>query len=86
MSFLKVQLNLYDEDIACHFGIHKSIVLRVLGILCTHRSLIKWPDRETLSMIMRTSFKIFVRKCAAIIDCLEVFIEMPANLLTRAQV
>ena len=64
----------------------RALFLRVLGILYTHRSLIKWPDRETLSIIMRTSFKIFVRKCAAIIDCLEVFIEMPSNLLTRAQV
>ena len=37
-------------------------------------------------MIIRTSFKTFVKKCAAIIDCLEVVIEMPSNLLTRAQV
>ena len=37
-------------------------------------------------MIMQTSIKIFVKKCAATIDCLEVFIEMPSNLLTRAQV
>ena len=36
MSFLKVQLNLYDEDIACRFGIYKSIISRVLGILYTH--------------------------------------------------
>ena len=35
MSFLKVQLNLYDENIACCFGIYKSIVSRVLGILYT---------------------------------------------------
>lgn len=91
MFFLKLRLNLYDEDIACRFGVHKSTVSRhfhkVLDILyiCTE-SLIKWPDRETLHLTMPTSFKKFFRRCAVIIDCSEVFIERPSNLLARAQV
>ena len=91
MFFLKLRLNLYDEDIACRYGVHKSTVFRhihkVLDILyvCT-RDLIKWHDRETLRLTMPTSFKKFFGKCAVIIDCSEVFMERPSNLLARAQV
>ena len=91
MFFLKLRLNLYDEDIACRYGVHKSTVSRhfhkVLDILyvCT-QDLIKWPDRETLRLTMPTSFKKFFGKCAVIIDCSEVFMERPSNLLAGAQV
>ena len=48
--------------------------------------LIKWPDRETLRETLPVSFRRFFSKCCVIIDCTEVFIEQPSDLLARAQV
>ena len=89
--FLKVRLNLFDDDIAYRFGIHPSTVSRhfhhVLDVLHVHTAfLLKWPDRETLHLTMPTAFRRFFKKCAVIIDCTEVFIERPSDLLARAQV
>jgi len=47
--------------------------------------LIIWPDRETLRKTMPECFRAsFGTKVALIIDCFEVFIERPSNLLARA--
>ena len=47
--------------------------------------LIFWPDREALRKTMPECFKAsFESKVAIIIDCFEVFIERPSNLLARA--
>ena len=48
--------------------------------------LIKWPDRETLQQTLPASFRKFFKKCAVIIDCSEIFIERPSDLMARAQV
>jgi len=47
---------------------------------------IKWPERDTLRETMPTAFRKFFKKCAVIIDCTEIFIERPSDLLARAQV
>ena len=80
-----------DEDIAFRFGIHRTSVSRnlhcVLSIMyvCTSK-LVKWPDREVLRLTMPSSFRKFFHKCALIIDCSEIFMERPSDLLARAQV
>lgn len=91
MFFLKVRLSLYDEDIADRFGVHSSTVSRnfhrVLDVMAVKTAhLIKWPDRETLHLTMPMSFRKFFKRCCVIIDCSEVFIERPSDLLARAQV
>ena len=91
MFFMKIRLSLQDEDIAFRFGCHVSTVSRsfhrVLDILfmCTAEC-IKWPDRDVLRLTMPASFRKFFKKCAVIIDCTEIFIERPSDLLARAQV
>ena len=91
MFLMKLRLNLFDEDLAHRFGIHQSSVSRnfhrVLDVMftCTS-SLVKWPDRETLRETMPSTFRKFFKKCAVIVDCSEVFIERPSDLLARAQV
>ena len=91
MFFLKIRLNLFDEDIADRFNVHRTTasrnfhrVLDVMFVKTAH--LIKWPDRETLNLTMPMSFRKFFKRCCVIIDCSEVFIECPTNLLARAQV
>lgn len=91
MFLMKLRLNLMDEDIAFRFGVHQSTVSRnfhklldVMNARITH--LIKWPDRETLRETLPTSFRKFFKKACVIIDCTEIFIEQPSDLLARAQV
>ena len=91
MFFLKIRLNLYDEDIADRLSVHPATVSRnfhrVLDVMAVKTAhLIKWPDRETLQMIIPMSFRKFFKQCCVIIDCSEIFIQRPTDLLARAQV
>ena len=91
MFFLKIRLNLFDEDIAFRFDVHSSTVSRnfhrVLDVLAVKTApLIKWPERDILRATMPMSFRKFFKKCCLIIDCTEIFIERPTDLLARAQV
>ena len=50
------------------------------------KSLVYWPGREQLRKTMPLRFrKSFGLKVAIIIDCFEMFIERPSNLMARAQ-
>ena len=91
MFFLKIHLNLFDEDIGYRFDVHLSTISRnfhrVLYIRFVKTSpLIKWPERDVLRETMPMSFRKFFKKCCVIIDCTEIFMEQPTDLLVRAQV
>ena len=45
-----------------------------------------WPERGVLWQTMPSSFRKFIRKCAVIIDCSEVYMERLSDQLSRAQV
>ena len=88
---MKLHLNLFDEYLAHRFGVRKSTVSRnfhqILDIAVAKTSfLIKWPERDVLRLTMPMSFRWFFKKCCIIIDCTEVFMERPSDLLDRAQV
>ena len=85
MFILKLRLNLFDEDIGYRFGVHASTVSRnfhrVLEVTFARTAhLIKWLDRETLRLTMPMSFRKFFKQCC-VIDCSEIFIERPSDLL-----
>ena len=91
MFFLKIRLNLFDEDIGYRFDVHSSTVSRnfhrVLDVMFVKTApLIKWPERDVLRETIPMSFRKFFKKCCVIIDCTEVFMERPTDLLARAQV
>uniref|UniRef100_UPI00358E3B3F uncharacterized protein n=1 Tax=Myxine glutinosa TaxID=7769 RepID=UPI00358E3B3F len=91
MFLMKLRSNIFDEDLAYRFGVSQSTVSRnfhrVLDVMFVKtQSLIHWPSRDALRLSMLSSFRKFFRKCAVIIDCTEVFIEQPSDLLARAQV
>ena len=47
--------------------------------------LIKWPSREALQRTMPFSFRAhYGLRVVAIIDCFELFIEKPSNLLAKS--
>ncbi len=89
MFFMKLRLNLFEEDIGYRFGVHPSTVSRnfhrVLDVVAARTThLIKWPDRDTLYQTMPMTFRKFFKKCCVIIDCTEVFMERPSDLLARS--
>ena len=54
--------------------------------MCTRlKLLIFWPNRHNLRKAMPMDFRKHCPSCAVIIDCFELFIERPMNLLARAQ-
>lgn len=91
MFFMKIRLGLFDEDIGYRFDVHPSTVSRnfhrVLDAMFIKMApLIKWPERNILRETMPMSFRKFFKKCCIIIDCTEIFMERPTDLLARAQV
>ena len=47
-----------------------------------------WPERDQLLLLIKTMPMEFwknFRKCVIIIDCFEVFIELPTSLMAQAQ-
>ena len=91
MTLMKLRLNLGHQDLAYRFNVNKSTVSRrfddMLNIMYTRlKFLVFWPDREELWKTMPLCFRPhYGLKVAAIIDCYEIKIEKPSNLLARAE-
>ena len=91
MVLMKLRLNVPFQDLAYRFMVSVPTVSRIfsswLVVMDTRLfPLVSWPDREQLWKTMPTCFQhAFGRKVTVIIDCFEVFIERPSNLLARAQ-
>lgn len=91
MVLIKLRLNVPFQDLAYRFVVSISTVSRIFSswmVVMAARlaPLISWPDRERLWRTMPMSFQYaFGKQVTVIIDCFEVFIERPTNLLARAQ-
>lgn len=83
LTLMKLRLNLSVQDLATF----SRTFLKILDILYSNMSwLVKWPSREELWHSMPMSFrKLYGNKVAVIIDCFEVFLDRPSNLLAQAQ-
>ena len=44
-----------------------------------------WPERDILRKTLSADFRKHCPKCAVIIDCFEIFVDRPSDLLARAQ-
>lgn len=88
---IKLRLNVPHQDIAYRFNVSRPVISRILLTWLTVMDvrlspLIVWPDREQLQRTMPKCFiDSFGFKTGVIIDCFEVFIDRPSNLLARAQ-
>ena len=88
LCLMKLRLGLSGQDIAYRFKVHKSTVSRtflyVINVLYIKlKCLIIRPDRDSLLKTMPTVFRKHFPKSVVIIDCFEVFLERPTNLLAR---
>ena len=87
---LKLRHNPSSQDLSYQFGVSCStisrILLRWLTVMDARlKPLIMWPERAELRKTMPDCFRTaFGDKVAVVIDCFEVFIERPSNLLARA--
>ena len=90
MVLMRLRLGLLEEDLAYRFGIDQSNVSRIITKWLNVMSqrlhfLIAWPERDQLRKTMPSCFLENFKKCAVILDCFEVFIEKPSDLLARAK-
>ena len=79
MFFLKLRLNLFDEDIAYRFRVHPSTVSqnfhRVLDVAAINAApLIKWPEKEALRLSIPLSFR---RNFALLLTVLKYLLSIP---------
>ena len=91
MVLMKLRLNVPHQDLAYRFGVSRFVVSRVFNswieVMDIRLSpLIVWPERKDLQKTMPRCFTdAFGLKTTVIIDCFEIFIDRPTNLLARAQ-
>lgn len=89
LILLRLRLNLIYEDLAQRFAISTSTVQRILerGVDVMYyrlKFLIKWPSREVVRNNLPPAFRELYPKCVCIIDCSEVFIDIPHSLGARS--
>ena len=88
---IKLRLNVHLQDLAYRFVVSVTTVSRIFSFWMVVmdvrlKFMISWPEREQLWKTMPMCFQYaFGKKVTVVIDCFEVFIEHPSNLLTRAQ-
>ena len=90
LTLMRLRLATPIQDLGNRFRVHPSTVSRmfasVLEILYARlKFLIVWPERDVLRKTLPMDFRLHCPKCVAIIDCFEVFIDRPSDLLARAQ-
>uniref|UniRef100_A0A8C5CM84 THAP-type domain-containing protein n=1 Tax=Gadus morhua TaxID=8049 RepID=A0A8C5CM84_GADMO len=89
-TLMRLRLNVSTTFLSYAFNISiataSRIVTDVIDVMFIRmKPLIIWPEREHLQKTMPMQFrKHFGKKCA-VIDCFEVFIERPSNLIARAE-
>ncbi|XP_019859329.1 PREDICTED: uncharacterized protein LOC100640513 [Amphimedon queenslandica] len=90
MVLMKLRLNANNSDLAFRFGVSESTVSRVFSkwikVMDVRLNfLITWPKRELIQKTMPFSFiPTYGLKVTSIIDCFELFIEKPSNLLAKS--
>ena len=88
---MKLRLNVPVHDLAYRCGVSLSPVSRTFSTWLTVMNIrlspiIRWPERDELWHTMPLCFQFsFGKKNTIIIECFEIFIERPSNLLARAQ-
>ncbi|XP_047124366.1 uncharacterized protein LOC100201601 isoform X4 [Hydra vulgaris] len=91
LTLMKLRLGTPIQDLAFRFDISYSVASKtfknILHILYVRmKPLIYWPERKELQQSMPLSYRQhFGLKIAVIIDCFEIFIERPSNLMARVQ-
>ena len=90
IAFIRLRLGSSGVELGYHFRIHPSTVSRVFSdviemLYVRLKFLIVWPEREVLRKSLPMDFRKNYPNCVVIIDCFEIFIDRPTDLLARAK-
>ncbi|KAK7140622.1 hypothetical protein R3I94_013032 [Phoxinus phoxinus] len=91
MTLSRMKLNTPLQDLAYRYQTSTSTAFRIflvyIHVLYVRlKHIIRWPTREELRKTMPMEFREnFGQKTAVIIDCLEIPIQRPKNLMARAK-
>ena len=91
VTLMRLRLSLCGKDLGYRFKVHESTICRtfefVVGLLYAKlKPLIIWPSRDALVKTMPMVFRKHYPHCVVIIiDCFEIFVDRPTDLLARAQ-
>ena len=85
LIFMKLRLNLLNQDLAFRFQISKGTVSNILhaglpSIASKVAGFIHWPNKGDVLRTLPKVFKKSYPRCRVIIDCTEIFIDRPGNL------
>eukprot|EP00794_Sanderia_malayensis_P013275 gene13275-14644_t len=91
LVLIKLRHNVPHQDLAYRFKVSITTISRILTLwlmvigICLS-PLVSWPEREDLWRTLPQCIQFsFGKKVTVIIDCFEVFIDRPTNLMARAQ-
>ena len=90
LTLMRLRLASSGVELGYHFNIHPSTVSRIFSdviemMYVRLKFLILWPEREVLRKTLPMDFRKNCPRCVAIIDCFEIFIDRPSDLMARAQ-
>jgi len=90
VTLMRLHLNLSGQDLEYRFKVHASTISRtfefVIALLYAKlKHLIIWPTRDALKKTMPMVVHKHYPRCVVIIDCFEIFVDRPTDLLARAQ-
>ena len=90
LTLVRLRLALIYEDLAHRFDISVASVSRIFQkwvdiMFAKLRFLIAWPQRDIIRQNMPPLFKSLYPKCCCIIDCSEIFINIPSSYSARSK-
>ena len=91
IALIKLRRGLSNQDIAYRFGVASGTISKLLRSWIaalaefSANNLIYWPEKTALRKNLPKVFKEKFSKCVAIIYCIEMFIDRPFDLNTRAR-
>jgi hypothetical protein len=90
LTMMRLRLDLPYFDLGYRFGVSDTTASRIfskwISVMELRLSfLIVWPDRDSLRKTMPFCFQChYGLKVVSIIDCFEIFIKKPSNLLAKS--
>lgn len=87
---VRIRLGLFELDLSQRFNIHTSTVSRkivtwanFLYFLLGNQSI--WPTRDRINELMPHSFQELYPSTRVIIDCTELYVQVPSSMLLQSQ-
>ena len=89
LVLMKLRLGVPHKDLASRFKKRENAVSEIfhkwIDVLSVElKCLISWPDDEKLHQCMPKCFQKHYSNVTCIIDCFEIFVQMPAGFSSRA--